>query len=56
MVSRKYETVKGKIPPKETLDYIFTLDCAKQLAMVERTNIGALVRRYFIIIEKEFKK
>lgn len=54
-VSRKYETIKGKIPPKETLDYIFTLDCAKQLAMVERTDIGALVRRYFIIIEKAFK-
>lgn len=54
-VSRKYETVKGKIPPKETFDYILTLDCAKQLAMVERTDIGALVRRYFIIIEKAFK-
>lgn len=55
MVSVKYETVKGKIPPKITTDYIFTLDCAKQLAMVERTNIGALTRRYFIIIEKAFK-
>lgn len=54
-VSRKYETIKGKIPPKETLDYIFTIDCAKQLAMVERTDTGALVRRYFIIIEKAFK-
>lgn len=55
MVSVKYETVKGKIPPKETTDYILTLDCAKQLAMVERTDIGTLVRRYFIIIEKAFK-
>lgn len=55
MVSKKYETVKGKIPPKETSDYILTLDCAKQLAMVERTDIGALVRRYFITIEKAFK-
>lgn len=54
-VSVKYETIKGKIPPKETTDYILTLDCAKQLAMVERTDIGALVRRYFIIIEKAFK-
>lgn len=55
MVSVKYETIKGKIPPKETTDYILTLDCAKQLAMVERTDIGALVRRYFITIEKAFK-
>lgn len=55
MVSKKYETVKGRIPLKEATDYILTLDCAKQLAMVERTDIGALVRRYFIIIEKAFK-
>lgn len=56
MVSRKYETVKNSnLKPKETLDYFLTLDCAKQLAMVERTDIGALVRRYFIIIEKAFK-
>ena len=55
-VSRKYETVKNSsLQLKETYDYILTLDCAKQLAMVERTNIGALVRRYFIIIEKAFK-
>lgn len=55
-VSRKYETVKNSsLQPKETLDYILTLDCAKQLAMVERTDMGALVRRYFIIIEKAFR-
>ena len=55
-VSRKYETVKNSsLQPKKTLDYNLTLDCAKQLAMVERTSIGALVRRYFIIIEKAFK-
>ena len=55
-VSRKYETVKNsRLQPKETLDYILTLDCAKQLAMVERTDIGALVRKYFITIEKAFK-
>lgn len=56
-VSHFYETVKNSsLQPKETLDYILTLDCAKQLAMVERTDIGTLVRRYFIIIEKAFKK
>lgn len=55
-VSHFYETVKNSsLQPKETLDYILTLDCAKQLAMVERTDIGALVRRYFIVIEKAFK-
>lgn len=55
-ISRKYETVENSsLQPKETQDYILTLDCAKQLAMVGRTDIGALVRRYFIIIEKAFK-
>ncbi len=53
-ISRKYE-IDGFAKSKDILDYILTLDCAKQLAMVERTDIGALVRRYFIIIEKSFK-
>lgn len=53
-ISRKYE-IGGFTESKDILDYILTLDCAKQLAMVERTDIGALVRRYFIIIEKAFK-
>ena len=53
-ISRKYE-IDGFVESKDILDYILTLDCAKQLAMVERTDIGALVRRYFIIIEKAFK-
>ena len=53
-ISRKYE-IDGFAKSKDILDYILTLDCAKQLAMVERTDIGALVRRYFIIIEKAFK-
>lgn len=53
-ISRKYE-IEGFTESKNILDYILTLDCAKQLAMVERTDIGALVRRYFIIIEKAFK-
>lgn len=53
-ISRKYE-IEGFAESKDILDYTLTLDCAKQLAMVERTDIGALVRRYFIIIEKAFK-
>lgn len=53
-ISRKYE-IDGFTESKDILDYIITLDCAKQLAMVERTNIGALARRYFITIEKAFK-
>lgn len=53
-ISRKYE-IDGFTVSKDILDYFLTIDCAKQLAMVERTDIGALVRRYFITIEKAFK-
>ena len=52
--SRKYEIVETT-GFREINDYILTLDCAKQLAMVERTDMGALTRRYFITIEKAFK-
>lgn len=53
-ISRKYE-IDGFTESKDILDYFLTLDCAKQLAIVERTDIGSLVRRYFITIEKAFK-
>ena len=53
-ISRKYE-IDGFAASKDILDYQLTIDCAKQLTMVERTEIGVLVRRYFITIEKAFK-
>ena len=37
----------------ETTEYHLTLDMAKELAMVERSEIGRAVRRYFIQIENE---
>jgi len=43
----------GRILPK---DYIISLDMAKELAMVENSEIGKKVRRYFIKVEDDFKK
>jgi anti-repressor protein len=36
-------------------DYILTLDMAKELAMVEKSDVGRKVRLYFIGIEKQFR-
>lgn len=38
------------------LDYALTLDCAKQLAMVENNEKGRQVRLYFIEVEKKYKE
>lgn len=45
--------VKGGRPQKE---YIIKLDTAKEMAMLERNEKGKQVRRYFIQVEKKYKK
>lgn len=34
-------------------DYMLSVDCAKELAMMERTEVGKIARRYFIEMEKK---
>lgn len=43
----------GKILAKE---YVISVDMAKELAMVENSDIGKKVRKYFIRVEGDFKK
>lgn len=37
------------------IEYFFTLDTAKELAMLERNEMGRLIRRYFIDAEKQLR-
>lgn len=37
-------------------DYLLTLDMAKELCMIENNDQGKATRRYFIAVEKEFRK
>lgn len=46
------ETSNGR-PPKE---YALTLDCAKEISMIQRSEKGRQARQYFIEIEKKFTK
>ena len=43
----------GKVVAKE---YVLSVDVAKELAMVENSEIGKKVRKYFILVESDFKK
>jgi phage anti-repressor protein len=43
----------GKGGDRRSVDYHLTLDMAKELAMLERNEIGQSIRRYFIQKEKE---
>ncbi len=38
------------------IEYIIQLDTAKEMAMLERNEIGKQVRRYFIQVEKKYKE
>lgn len=41
---------------RSRVEYFLTLDMAKELAMVERTEKGRQARRYFIAVEKRFQE
>lgn len=46
-----YSVLISEHGPLKTIEYFVTLDMAKQLAMVERTDKGREARRYFIACE-----
>lgn len=42
----------GKNGGKPQRDHMLTVDCAKQIAMMEGSEVGFLVRKYFLLCEK----
>lgn len=53
LLHKKMEQVSGA---KHLIDYIVTLDTAKEMAMLERNDMGKLIRRYFIEAEKRYRE
>lgn len=47
------ENLKGGRP---SIEYLLTLDMAKELCMVENNENGKIARKYFILIEKAIKE
>ncbi len=41
---------------KVTIEYYLTIDTSKEICMIENSNIGRKIRRYFIETEKRYKE
>lgn len=52
-LSQKSEKPQGGRP---TTDHAMTLDMAKEISMIQRTEKGKQARQYFIQVEKEYKE
>ena len=50
-----HKTVKNPKGGRSTDEYMLTVDTAKNICMMENTDAGRFIRRYFIIIEKAFR-
>lgn len=49
-ISQKWETAQGNVTTQT--DHLLSIDMAKQLCMIQRTDIGRKFRQYFIKVEE----
>lgn len=49
-ISQKWETAQGNVTTQS--DHLLSIDMAKQLCMIQRTDIGRKFRQYFIKVEE----
>ena len=53
---RRTQTKSGRNGISVTTEYFLTLDTAKEIAMMSRTEKGKMIRNYFIEVEKTFSR
>ena len=56
MESKKIYTANQYGGEKELEDYVITIDMAKEICMIQRSDIGREFRKYFIECEKQLKE
>lgn len=54
LVSQKRETNNPKNPTTEITDHQLTIDMAKEICMIQRTEVGRRCRQYFLDVEKQW--
>lgn len=47
---------ENKVSKSNPLDYALTIDCAKEISMIQRSEKGKQARKYFIECEKKLKQ
>jgi len=51
-----YSILSNRIDGKPRTDHLLTIDTAKEICMLQRTEIGRTIRKYFIETEKQYKQ